>query len=510
MGAAAISARPPGVDGNRRARPWVVVVVVVLAVGGALVGGGVSGIGDGASTPVDDDVALPTEDAGDPADGSGGDDERRSDMACAPPGCQVWRVDEPVGRGVEVSDALVLHLGDDEMVAYDAADGRELWRQPTPGSVSRNPAMTTLSEHGLALVHGGAGGLTPNAEPNASPPMPVSVHDVADGGHRVDLELDAEILLGTTWVGARLVVRTAGSGGPRGAGRTSAYSPGGQLLWDHDAEGPVRLLPDGTLLELGDDQVRRISVDDGSVAWEVAGELAGVPRREEEMLVFDRAAGRIQVVDPADGTIRTTVPADGARGATGLGPWVLVTHDEEIRVHARSSGELLFTRERRAQERDGGPMRMATATRVGNRVVVAWGDRASAGGDELELEVRTLDGALDRTLTVPEWRGGPGPVGLHDVGPRRDVLRVTSRGPAGSAAAVHVHSGQVLRRRSAGLVAQQDDLLVLRREHGLTILGPNGEVQVRHVTDVASLDPLVVHGVGGIMRLDRSLVADPE
>lgn len=183
-----------------------------------------------------------------------------------------------------------------------------------------------------------------------------------------------------------------------------------------------------------------------------------------------------------------------------------------VAVGPRRGRELLFVRERSAEALDAGPMRMSSAARVGDRVVVAWGGY-DPGDEGLELEVRDRSGQLERTVLVPEsdWAGsGPrrGPVALRHVWPEGEVVFVSAPGPTGTTVAVDLVSGEVLQRWSGmPSASRDDDLLALRREDGVSILGPGGELQVEHVREVASTDPLVVYGVGGIMRLDRSLVA---
>lgn len=498
---------------------WALGVGVVAAVVAAVVVAGP--VGGGGAPPVDDEgVALPDEaDLADPGGGDGNGGDTGSNMACAPPGCEVWRFDDPVGPGVVASDELVVHsVGDrvsgEEMVARDAADGRELWRRPAPGRVSQNPQVTALSGHGLALVTGARSEPGNETAPEDAPPrVRLSVHDPLDGSHRFDVQLDAEIVVGVDWIGQHLVVQTATP--ERQEGNVAAFSPGGELLWEHEAAGHLELLPDGqTLLERGEQRVRRIGVEDGEVAWEVAGSVAGRPDPEDGLLVFDGRAGHVRVVDVVDGTTRTTVVSEGADTAADLGPWVLVLHEGELRVHDRSSGQVLFTQERGAGGLDAGPMRMASATRVGDRVVVAW-EGYGTRDDGLELEVRGRDGDLERTLVVPEPDGAGevparGPVGLHHLTPDRAVVLVSAPGSTDTVVAVDIPSGEVLRRWSGMPVVHRGDLLALRREDGLSLLGPRGEVRVEHVGQVASTDPLVVYGVGGLMRLDRSLVADED
>lgn len=485
--------------------PWVlgaVVVAVGVVVGGLLVGPDRWG---GTSPPVDDDVALPDEgelavpEAGDRAVGAGG-----SRMACAPPGCQVWRIDDPVGQGVVASGELVLRVGREEMVAHEAVDGRVRWRRPTPDQVDRSPHSVAVSDHGVALVQ--SGGTVPALGPDSTAdpePARIRVHDPVDGHHRFDLDLDADVDLGLTWVGDLLVA--AGTDTVPGGlvGRVVVADAEGEVVWRHEGQGPVQLDADGTtLLQLGGDRVRRLDLVDGEVAWQVPGSLAAPPG--ETLLVRDRASGQVRVVDPTDGRVRTTVPAGGSRGVRTLGPWVVVAHDEELLVHDRSSGQLLFRRR--------GPgaleaLRMATAVQVGDRVVVAWSGNAT-GGEGVELAVHTLDGQQERTLEVPTPSEGPGPtqVRLHHVGPGREVVHVGTWRPDGWVVAVHLGSGEVVGRGAGGVAGARDGLLVIHRQDGLSILGPGGEVRVRHVDQLASTDPLVVHGAGGMMRLDRGLI----
>lgn len=125
---------------------------------------------------------------------------------------------------------------------------------------------------------------------------------------------------------------------------------------------------------------------------------------------------------------------------------------------------------------------------VGDRLVVV-----VTGGDRSAVRAYGITPAGEIA-----WRR-PDPTAHADdvdgVGATTGLLRVSTAVQAGDRVVI------------AWADATTDELLVVRQDDGLVLLGPIGQLWVRHVRDVAALDPLVVHGVGGIMRLDRGLLA---
>lgn len=510
---------PPDVRSGRRAPSlgWGMAAAAGIALMALVVW---ATVGEGPGVSDDGEVAVPDQDVlaeFDAGATTGTAASSASRMACAPPGCQVWRVDDPTGQDVIASDDLVLHMRREDMTAYESATGRVRWRRQTPAYASRNPRLTAISSHGLAFVHAEGGGLMAGPTPDpARVPVRVSVHGAVDGSPRVDVELEPGIVQRAFWVDDRLVVVVSGVEDP--VARTVALTPAGEVAWRRADTGVVHHLSgaDG-LLAGGGETVALLDPTDGQVRWQVDGRLVARADRAEPLVVHDTAAQVLRVVDPATGEVGRSLAVDGGRGVVGFGPWVLVGSGDTVRVLDPATGDVLFSRPDPTPAADAeghsrqppGLLRISTAVRSGGRVVVAWGDATTEGG--IELAIHGLDGTLHGTVTVPVDAVMGGGIGLHDVSGREGVVLVhltTGAGPEGSIAAVDLQAQEVLGVADGRLIASDDDLLAIRRDDGLSIVGPVGQLQIRHVRDVAALDPLVVHGVGGIMRLDRSLATD--
>jgi hypothetical protein len=55
-------------------------------------------------------------------------------------------------------------------------------------------------------------------------------------------------------------------------------------------------------------------------------------------------------------------------------------------------------------------------------------------------------------------------------------------------------------------VLHLDGLSIRLEDDGLTLGGAGGQFRVRHAFEVLSLDPLLVRGPGGTLRLDRAVL----
>lgn len=503
---------PPDVPSGRRISGWLQGVAAALTVG--LMGLGVWAlVGGGPDVSADGDVAVPDPDVlgtPDPGAPTGTSAPSLSRMACAPAGCQVWRVDEPSGLDVIASEGLVLHMQREQTTAYDSTTGQVRWRRPTPASASRNPRLTAVSPEGVAFVHGRTA--APAPDPSRWP-VRVSIHDPVDGSHRVDVELDPGVVQRLFWVDDRLVVVLADMDRP--VASTVALTPTGEVAWQRTGTGVVwPVTGAGGLLADDPETLALIDPTDGRVRWQVDGTLVTRSEGAESLVVHDGAAQVLRIVTAATGEVQRVVDVPAARGVVAFGPWVLVGSGDTVRVLDPATGHELFTRPDPTPAAEGerdaplppGLLRVSRAVQAGERVVVAWGDATSDAG--IELAVHGRDGTLQGTVTVPVDAVMGGGIGLHDVAGRDGVVLVhltTGAGPEGSIAAVDLQAREVLGVMDGRLVASDDDLLAIRQDDGVSIIGPVGRLQVRHVRHVAALDPLVVHGAGGIMRLDRSL-----
>lgn len=456
---------------------------------------------DAAPMAADTEVELPT-----PSEVAGRTegDVSRTRLGCDPVGCERWRSGAVAYRPVVVSDELAVHLGRSELVGYDVEDGRQLWRQPSPEDREVDPRSSALSGQGLAVVWG-----EPPAPGSVGQPAVVSVHDPVDGTHRIDIDAGLEQVYELEWVDDRLVAVGLPTDAPHGDPVVVGISPTWEIVWRHEVQQPPLLLPEDGAVLLPGEGVTLIDVADGQTRWHVRGRLVSASGAGGELIVVDPASG-VRVVDPATGSTLQTIAVEHAVHAEQLGPWIAVATPEEVRVHDRDSGEELFRRTLGTGTTPDGAdppaLRMPFAgVAVGERVIVAWtSDLASS---EIELVTYGFGGHLEQTMTVevpePHLLG----LELHRGDEQSEIVHVVAHGPTGgSVTSVNLATKEIVVHEGRRPLSTQDGLVVTSGEPGLHVMGPGGEITVRHADQLASTDPLIVHGVGGILRLDRDII----
>lgn len=418
----------------------------------------------------------------------------RTSLACEPVGCELWRVDDVSVRPVLVSDTVVVSLGRDEVVGYDTGDGRDLWRFDVPGEI--NPNAAALSDHGLAMVV---------TEPDGGKTV-VAVHDPTDGTRRFEVPLDGSAGSSRTqlaWMDGHLIVvgspRAGNTDGDATGPSVQAFSPDGTVEWSRAPTGAPRVLVDDPpailLLESG---VTRLDPTGGGDRWRVPAPLASLSTDGDQLLTVDEVSGTVSVIDFATGATSQSMVVEGARNAFFLGPWVAVDIGDELRLHDPADGAELFRRPTDGE--DQRPPARPSAVAVGGRVAVMGLDIPE--GDGVELATYTSDGELEASVDLPFDDPPVRPVLLESAGD--DVVHIASRGGPGDGLVVTVDLGsqQVTDVQEGRWALRRDGLLLVGVDQGVRLISPHGEMLARHAPHVASTDPLVVHGAGGILRLD--------
>lgn len=453
---------------------------------------------DAAPTAADTAVDLPT------SSELAGRTERAvsgTRLGCEPVGCERWRRGAVAYRPVVVSDELAVHLGRGELVGYDVEDGRELWRRPSPEDREVDPRSSALSAEGLAVVWGGAPG-------SVEDPAVVSVYDPVDGTHRSDLDAGLDRVHELAWMSDRLVAVGMTIDPQQGDPFVVGISPTAGIVWRHQAQQLPLLLPEDAAVVLPGEGVTLIDAADGRTRWHRPGRLVSASESGHELIVIDPESD-VRLVDTATGRTSQAIAVGQAVHAQQLGPWIAVATPEEVRVHDRDSGEERFRRTLGTGTTPDGvdlPMRMPFAgVEVGERVVVAWtSDLASS---EIELVAYGLGGQREQTMAVelpePHLLG----LQLHRGDEPSEIVHVVAHGPTGgSVTSVNLATQEIVVHEGWRPLSTRDGLLVTSGEPGLHVMGPGGEITVRHADQLASTDPLIVHGVGGILRLDRNIV----
>lgn len=421
----------------------------------------------------------------------------RTRLACEPVGCELWRVDDVSVRPVLVSDAVVVSLGRDEVVGYDTGDGRVLWRFDVPGEI--NPNAAALSDQGLAMVI---------TEPDGDGTV-VAVHDPVDGTRRFDVPVAGaagSIRTQVAWLEGHLVVvgspRTGSEDGDGDGDATrplvQAFSPDGSVVWSRTPTGAALVLDDPPAVLLLESGVTRLDPTGGGDRWRAPAPLASLSADGDRLLTLEEASGTVAVIDFATGATSQSIIVEGARNAFFLGPWVAIDVGDELRLHDPADGAELFRRPTDGD--DQRPPARPSAVAVGDRVAVMGLDIHEDDG--VELATYTSDGELEASVDLPFDEPPVHPVLLEAAA--GDVVHVASRGGPGDGLVVTVDLGsqRVIDVQEGRWALRRDGLLLVGVDQGVRLISPHGEMLARHAPHVASTDPLVVHGAGGILRLD--------
>lgn len=404
----------------------------------------------------------------------------RSRPSCEIDGCALWRgtllgtgpvgVDARQAVGVDARQAVAAR--DELLVAVDVDTGRLRWRvaQPLPDRVV---TAVYVDEQVVAVATEAA----------------VSVLDPGTGAVRGTSEKLDVVVYGFTRVDGRLLAI--------GADATEPFVIG----LDDDAQvrfaragwlDPFLPSASAPMLVEHDEAIARLDATTGDERWSVP--LDG--RVRDGLTLLDPASGEIQVLDPDRGEPLLSLVVDGAIAA-GVRSGVLVaTTRDRVVLLGRDGTERV--------EVTGIDPERVVVTSAGSEVTLV---ELPSDGTDPRIEVRQV------TETVPDL---PGPADLHLVpgaNPygevqgtvRRDGLLVASNRGAwlvapGSRTAVPADVPV------GGGVRHVDGLSVLTLADGLELAGAGGRLRVQGAPRVLSLDPLLVRGWQGTLRLDRALL----
>lgn len=399
---------------------------------------------------------------------------------CDVDGCALWR-GTLLGTGpVAIGERQAVTARDGLLVTVDLETGELRWRVPQPLR-DRQVQALHLDERVVAVATGTTvtvldprtGGVR-----GTSPPLPVTVLRFARfDGQLVGLGSgpDGMVAVGLDDRAQLRFVRD----GAVDALSTSAATP---LLVEHDGH------------------IRRLDATTGSDRWAVP--LDG--RLRDGLTLLDRTDGSVAVLDPRTGAPLLTLVVPGAVAA-GVRSGVLVVVTPDRLMLTRRDGTVV-------EEVAGLDPTVSVVTATGRRVTVV---EVPSGGAEPRVEVRQVPG---------EASGLPGPSDVYDV-PGTDVfsgemgrigreLGATRRQDgflvASTRAAWLVPSAGEVARSVAAPVGERvrhvDGLSVRLLPDGLDLGGARGRLRVRGAWEVLSLDPFLVRGPQGTLRLDRRLL----
>lgn len=414
---------------------------------------------------------------------------------CDTDGCALWRSTVLDQRPLLVNERLAVHLGLELLIAVDIDTGRWRWSRghSDPRGVSPAAALTAshLDERTLVIAYGHR----------------VRIHAAETGRVLGELDLSPTRVTDIRRHEGQLVItgRVRDSDEPRT--RLLGLDDDGRVRYDLEVTRPVRQQrPPGNgtapLLAIDDDHLVRYDATTGVERWREALDA----RQVDGTTLVDRETGEVTMLGIRDGRELMRLARPGAVAAGVRGGVLIVTFAERIELHDRGGitlGEVAVAPERTVVDTTSRQVIVATLPPVGTsdpQPQVRIGRRA--GGSYLS----SLPSISD-TAAVPL----PPEEEPARVGAMRRADGVLVGGPEADWAWVVDPRDATADRLEFPLLPRSemghgDGLTIIRNGQQLTVMGAGGSFDVRGVTQIASLDPLVVHGGKGTLRLDRSLV----
>ncbi len=415
---------------------------------------------------------------------------------CDAEGCALWRSTVLDQRPLLVNERLGVHLGLELLVAVDIDTG--LWRwsrgHNDPRGVSPPAALTAshLDDRTLAIAYGDR----------------VRIHGAETGRVLSELDLAPTQVTDIRRHDGQLVLTGRVRDGDEPRMRMIGLDDTGRIRYDLEVARPIRQqrsTGNGTapLLAIDDDHLVRYDATSGTERWREA--LDG--RQVDGTTLVDRETGEVTMLGVSDGRELLRLARPGAVAAGVRGGVLIVTFPERIELHDRGGtaiGEVAVVPARTVVDTTSRQVIVATLPTVGAsdpQPQVRIGRRTGGSGGLFSLPT------ISDTPTVP-LPPGEEPV---RVGAMRRADGVLIGGPEADWAWVVDTRDATADRLEFPLLPRSEighgqGLTIIRNGQQLTIMGAAGSFNVRGVTQIASLDPLVVHGGKGTLRLDRSLV----
>jgi hypothetical protein len=413
---------------------------------------------------------------------------------CDTEGCALWRSTVLDHRPLLVDDQQAIQLGLDLLIAVDLDTGAWRWSRGhnDPRGVSPAAALTAsyLDAGTLVIAYG----------------HQLRLH-AADTG-----SVEAEVDLWPTQIDdirrhdGQLVVSGPTRDRARDGTRLVGLDDTGQVRFDLEVSRPIRQAAPaqtttGPLLAVTGGDLVRIDATDGSVRWRRT--IDG--RQLDGTTLLDPATGQVTVLSTVAGQALLTLDRLGAIAAGVRGGVLAITFPDRVELH----------------DRDGAPI---------GEVPVDAPERTVIDATARYVTVATLPApdATEPRPTIRTGRRARGVVILPSVTTTTSVPLPPDL-PAAPVLAMRRPDGLVLAGPDAGWawvmdrrdgtvtdldlpllptteVEHADGLTLLRDGRQVTVIGASGSFRVRGVPQVASLDPLLLHGGAGTLRLDRTLV----
>ena len=419
-----------------------------------------------------------------------------NEPTCDTDGCALWRSTVLDQRPLLVNGELAIHLGLELLIAVDIDTGRWRWSRghSDPRGVSPAAALTAshLDDRTLAIAYGHR----------------VRIHSAQTGRVLGELDLAPVRVTDIRRHEGQLVAtgRIRDSDEPRT--RLLGLDDDGRVRYDLEVTRPVRQQRStgnatAPLLAIDDDHLVRYDATTGTERWREA--LDG--RQVDGTTLIDRETGEVTMLGVSDGRELLRLARPGAVAAGVRDGVLVVTFAEGIELHDRGGtalGEVAVAPERTVVATTSRQVMVVTLPAVGAsdpQPQVRIGRRVGGSGGLFPLP------SIAATTTVPL---PPGEEPAR-VGAMRRADGVLVGGPETDWAWVVDPRDATAERLEFPLlpgseIGHGDGLTIIRNGQQLTIMGAGGSFDVRGATQMASLDPLIVHGGKGTLRLDRALV----
>lgn len=421
-----------------------------------------------------------------------------SGPSCDTEGCALWRSTVLNQRPLLVNDRAAIHLGLALLIAADLDTGQWLWRRGhnDPRGVSPAAALTAshLDDRTLVIAYGHR----------------LRIHAADTGSVLGEADLAPTQISDIRRHDGQLVVSGRTLDRDRPGQRLVGLDDAGRVRFDVEVDRTVRQAApaDSTtapLLAVADGDLIRLDATEGFERWRRPVDQ----RQLDGTTLLDPTTGEVTVVSTRDGQDLLTLSRPGAVAAGVRGGVLVITYPDRVELHDRdgvSLGAVTVTApERTVVDTTGRIVTVATLPPPGDpdpRPDVRIG-RRSSGSIALPSVTTSTSVPLPPETEPAPVAAMRRPDGLLLAGPEPGWAWVMDR-----------MSTEVtdldLPLLPTTEVHHAEGLTLLRDGRQVTVVGAGGSFRVRGATQVASLDPLVLHGGSGTLRLDRTLVDRPD
>jgi hypothetical protein len=444
---------------------------------------------------VDDAVSLPEPDTLTSGPGDVSAAEPTPSLRCVPDGCEIWRREDVRYGRVVVNGDLAVHVGQTEVTAVDTADGSIRWtavRARRDGI--RRPELTAAALHlddDILTVPTG---------------RDIVAYDPVDGTVRWSREVEAVVAEVARWGDLLLIGSSVTGSSFTDALHVDAVDLDGEQVWGRELEGMLDglggLAADDDLLFRTAEHLVALDPATGAERWQRPVDAVEVARGGFGLVTLDPATGRVDAVDPATGDTLAAATVTGAERLQPLGPWIGVDTGEELHVLDASATTLMVV---------PGTWTGSSGARLRDDVYVAWMDDDRS---EVELVRHTVGGDPVERLVVPTPSGAATPCCADLAVTEAGSLLLTIGGGrlmlGVEPGSVRVTTSFITAVAPGRAISPFGDLTVVMYETGrLEVVGPTGIIAAFGTGRAVSRDPLLVHGVHGLLRLDEALVLPP-